>query len=153
MAMFGLRKNEFHFLSKEETEQILDEVRDCESKTSGEIRIFIESRNPFMDPMMRAYDVFHFLKMNRTEHRNAVLIYIAYKDHDFALFGDESIYHKAGMDFWKKEAKSLAQAFHHDKRYEGIIHCVKQIGALLKEYFPHYGEKKNELPDEIVFGK
>ena len=47
----------------------------------------------------------------------------------------------------------LAQ-FTKENISNGIEQCVKQIGETLKEKFPYIAtEDKNELPDEIVFGK
>ena len=37
---------------------------------------------------------------------------------------------------------------------EGIIKCVLYIGNILAEAFPYHAtDDKNELPDDIVFGK
>jgi uncharacterized membrane protein len=151
--MFWKSDDSIHFLNKSEIETILQDVRTNELRTSGEIRIFIESKCPWMDPMHRAAEIFHELKMFQTAHRNAVLIYIAYKDHDFALYGDKEIYGKAGNNFWMQTAKKLSHAFYHKQQVEGIRSCVKELGTLLHTHYPHHGEQKNELPDEIVFGK
>ena len=141
------------FLSKDETESVLKSIRKNESATSGEIRIFIESRCPFMDPIERAKEIFLQLKMYNTTDRNAVLIYIAYKDKDFALFADSAIYHKVTESFWQAESKQLAKHFHQKHFLEGITNCIHAVGQKLQHFFPWEGEQKNELPDEIIFGK
>ena len=141
------------FFSKSENDTLLNIVRENESSTSGEIRIFIESTCTYVDPIVRAQELFLFYKMYETAHRNAVLIYIAYQDHDFAIIGDREIFAKSPSDFWKTESKKLARAF-HDKQYvEGLSTCIHSVGGLLQQYFPYKGEGKNELPDEIIFGK
>lgn len=151
--MFRLLKSSKHFLSKEETEDIMKAVRENEQGTSGEIRIFIESHCRYMDPVQRAGELFYFMNMNKTVHRNGVLIYIADQDRDFALFGDVQLHQKVGDAFWRAEVKSLARHFHQNDRVQGIKHCIKQIGDQLKLHFPLHGENRNELPDEIMFGK
>lgn len=150
--MFFKRTNK-DFLSKEETGQILESIRLNEQSTSGEIRLCIESHCSFMDPVLRARELFYGLKMYNTTDRNAVLIYIAHKDRDFAIFGDGAIYQQVEASFWKAETKRLAYHFFHHKYKDGITQCVNQIGIQLNKYFPWEGEKKNELPDEIIFGK
>jgi uncharacterized membrane protein len=150
--MFSFSKVQYLF-SKEETETILRTVQENEKGTSGEIRIFIESHCSYMDPIYRAYELFTSLKMYDTEHRNAVLIYIAYKDKDFALCGDKNIYEKTTDKFWREQSRKLAKGFHENRKAESLITCIQEIGAALKTYFPFHGENKNDLPDEIVFGK
>lgn len=150
--MFKFSKVQYLF-SKEENERILDCVRDNEKTTSGEIRIFIESHCPFMDPLMRAYELFSRLGMQQTADRNSVLIYIAYKDHDFALYSDKNIFEKTTQQFWLAQSKNLVRGFYEKKYTETLIACINDVGAELNRYFPFHGENKNELPDEIVFGK
>ena len=83
-----MRNATHHFLSEKERDTILSAIKSAEAKTSGEIRIFIESRCKWTDTIRRAEEIFIQLKMTKTEFRNAVLIYIAYKDREFAIFGD-----------------------------------------------------------------
>ncbi len=151
--MFSLFKKR-EFFSAEDKEQIVQAIRMAEKETSGEIRIYVESKNPFMDAIDRAAEIFFKLKMQETDHRNAVLLYIAMKDHELALFADEGIYQKAGAAYWDEEVKKMLSQFTKDNISNGITQCVKEIGETLKEKFPYIPkEDKNELPDEIVFGK
>ena len=55
--MFSLfRKKEFFTL--EEKQDIVDAVQLAEKKTSGEVRVFVESRCSFMDALDRAVEIF-----------------------------------------------------------------------------------------------
>lgn len=146
-------RNSKPFLSNEETELVLTCIRENEKSTSGEIRLCIESKCKYVDPIERARELFIQLKMYNTTDRNAVLIYIAYQDKDFALFSDAAIFNKASLLFWQKESKRLSYHFFHHQYVEGITECVTNVGDELKKHFPWEGEKKNELPDEIIFGK
>lgn len=146
-------RNTKPFLTETENEKILDLIRREESSTSGEIRLFIESKCMYMDPLRRAKELFYALKMNLTDDRNAILIYIAHQDKDFALFGDGGIFKKAPISFWTEEAKRLNFHFYHKNYMDGILQCIKQVGNCLQTHFPFEGEKKNELPDDIIFGK
>ena len=141
------------FLSQSETELVLEKIRVNESGTSGEIRLCIESKCPYVDPLNRARELFYQLKMYNTTHRNAALIYIAYEDHDFALFGDGAIYDKVPNSFWQTESNKLSRLFFEKQHVEGITNCIDSVGAALRNHFPFEGTKKNELPDEIIFGK
>ena len=150
--MFSLFKKK-DFFSAADKAQIVEAIRLAEKETSGEIRIYVESKNPFMDPIDRAAEIFYKLKMQNTEHRNAVLLYIAMKHKELALFADEGIYQKAGAEYWNNAVKNMIAQFTKENISNGIEQCVKQIGETLKEKFPYMpSEDKNELPDEIVFG-
>lgn len=48
---------------------------------------------------------FFGLKMQDTDHRNAVLLYIAMKSHEVALFADEGIYKAVGATYWNAAVK------------------------------------------------
>ena len=95
MGIFSFFKKR-EFFSAQDKEQIIEAIRKAEKETSGEIRIYVEGKNPFMDAIDRAAEIFFKLKMQETDHRNAVLLYIAMDHHELALFADEGIYQKAG---------------------------------------------------------
>lgn len=153
--MFSLFKSKQQkFFSQEEQTKILDAIREAEQQTSGEVRLFIESKCRFVDPLDRAAEIFFQLKMNETVNRNAVLVYIATVHHQFAVFADEGIYNKAGQQFWNDAVKGMMSEFKKDHIAEGIAGVVLKIGRLLKAHFPYDASTdKNELPDDIVFGK
>ena len=153
MQLFPLFKKK-EFFSAADKEQIVEAIRMAEKETSGEIRIYVESKNAYVDAIDRAAEVFFKLKMQETDHRNAVLLYIAMKDQQLALYADEGIYQKAGKDYWDNAVKNMLAQFTKDNISNGIEQCITQIGQTLKEKFPYIPtEDKNELPDEIVFGK
>ncbi len=150
--MFSLFKKK-EFFSEADKEQIVQAIRMAEKETSGEIRIYVESRNAYMDAIDRAAEIFFKLKMQETEHRNAVLLYVAMKDQELALFADEGIYQKAGKEYWDNAVKKMLSQFTKENISNGIEQCIAQIGQTLKEKFPYIPtEDKNELPDDIVFG-
>lgn len=151
--MFSLFKKK-EFFSAADKAQIVDAIRMAEKETSGEIRIYVESKNAYVDAIDRAAEVFFKLKMQHTDHRNAVLLYIAMDDHQLALFADEGIYQKAGAQYWDAAVKNMLAQFTKENISNGIEQCITQIGQTLKEKFPYIPtEDRNELPDEIVFGK
>ncbi len=142
------------FFTEEEKQRIVETIRKAERTTSGEIRVFIESRNKLVDVLERAKEIFFQLKMEKTELRNAVLVYVAMKDKEIALFGDEGIYSRTGKVFWDNTVAHMLSEFAHDDVVAGICHCISEIGLALQKEFPYEPEiDKNELPDDIVFGK
>lgn len=152
--MWPLVRKKQKFFSEEENEQIVQSIRDAEKTTSGEIRVFIESKCRFINALDRATEIFHNLEMQKTEHRNAVLVYVALKDKQLALYGDEGIHQKLGDAYWNSAVQNMIAHFNKNNYATGISHCVKEIGEALHYHFPYNKDTdKNELPDEIVFGK
>ncbi|MEO5943212.1 MAG: TPM domain-containing protein [Ferruginibacter sp.] len=142
------------FFSAADNAQIVKAIRLAEKQTSGEIRVYVESKNAYVDAIDRAAEVFFKLKMQNTEHRNAVLFYIAMDHQELAIFADEGIYQKAGADYWNNAVKIMTSKFSKENISDGIEECVSMIGETLKEKFPYDAvTDKNELPDDIVFGK
>ncbi len=151
--MFSFFKKE-KFFSEEEKKQIVDAIRNAERRTSGEVRVFVESHCRYMDPLDRAAEVFFKLEMDQTDDRNAVLLYIAMKDRQLAVFGDEGIHNKVGTEYWNKEIELLINNFNASHYGDGISQCVTDIGEALHQFFPFDNDTdKNELPDDIIFGK
>lgn len=152
MRLFSFNRK--RLFSKEENEEIVAAIREAEQLTSGEIRVYIESHCRFLDPVNRAVELFYGLNMDKTKLRNGVILYIAIKDHQLAIYGDEGIHQKVGMAFWKNKISQILIAFNASHYAKGISRTVKEIGIALAEYFPYSADgDKNELPDEIVFGR
>ena len=154
MGIFPFLQKPKEFFSAKDKEQIVQAIRNAEKETSGEVRVYVESRNPMVNVMDRAAEIFFKLKMQNTDDRNAVLLYIAMKDKELALFGDEGIYNKVGAEYWNSEVKNMIAQFSKENISNGIEQCIGHIGQTLKEKFPYdTTNDKNELPDDIVFGK
>jgi uncharacterized membrane protein len=152
--MFSFLRKKKIFFPEEETRMIVKAIRHAEHQTSGEVRVFVESRCSWMDAIDRAAEVFFSLKMDKTDQRNAVLVYIAIKDRQLAVFGDEGIHNIVGTEYWNKVVGEMLASFNTNNYGEGISNCVIQIGQALKTNFPFNRDTdKNELPDEIVFGR
>ncbi len=152
MKFFPWQKNKSLF-DEEDNRLIVKAIRQAEKRTSGEVRVFVENRCRFMDAIDRAAEIFFSLKMEKTEERNAVLVYVALKDHQLAVFADEGIYQKTGQEYWNKVVAEMIQSFNKDDYAKGIAECVIQIGEALTTHFPFDKDTdKNELPDHIVFG-
>lgn len=152
MALFpSFRKSDF--FSEEEKKQVVEAIQAAELTTSGEVRIFIESRCRFVDPLDRAAELFWNLKMDYTKDRNAVLVYVAVRDHQFAVFADQGIHEKVGNEFWNKEVQAMKKHFTQNHYADAVTQVVKDVGIALQFHFPFNRETdKNELPDEIIFG-
>ena len=141
-------------LPKAEADEVVADIQKAEAITSGEVRVFIESRCSYVNAVDRAWEIFGQLKMQATQERNAVLVYMALLDRQIAIIGDEGIHQKVGQDnFWKNELETLKGFCRQGKIKEGLSTVVIEIGETLALHFPpKLHEDHNEIPDDIVFG-
>lgn len=137
--------------SAEEEKEITDAIARAEERTSGEIRIHVE-RYCKTDPVLRASNLFHYLKMDETNQRNGVLLYIAMVDHKMALVGDEGIDEHCPERFWESEFEILKSHFQQKQYTKGITIVVEEIGKILAEHFPPAPEEGNQLSNDISYG-
>ena len=153
MAIFPWQ-NKKEFFTEEEKRQLVDAIQKAEQRTSGEVRVFVESRCRFVDALDRAQEIFFQAKMHETAQRNATLIYVAVKDHQAAIFGDEGIHQKVGKKYWEEEVIKMMVHFKHQHLVDGICMAINDLGEALYSHFPYERTiDKNELPDDILFGK
>jgi uncharacterized membrane protein len=136
-------------------QKVVQCIKDAEAKTTGEIRVYVEHECKHGDAIDRAKEIFAELGMHKTEKRNAVIVYLAINSRKFAIFGDVEIYHKAGgAHFWQAAAQKMKTHLKDNDVTNALCTGVNELGLALATHFPYDpAVNKNELPDEIVFGK
>jgi uncharacterized membrane protein len=140
------------FLSNLEHDQIVQAIRDAESKTSGEIRVFIQRGKLDGDPLPAAHRRLHRLGMHKTPERNAVLIFVAPRAHKFAIVGDKAIHEKCGEALWARLVNQMRDHFRNEKFSEAMVDAIREIGEALATQFPGRSTSSGELLDETVEG-
>ncbi len=138
------------YFTKEQQHVIIAAIEDAEKSSSGEIRVHIEEHCK-ADPLDRAAYFFAKLDMHKTQLRNGVLFYVAYKDHKLAVIGDSGINSCVPPTFWEEIKNTMITQFSHGKIVEGISDGVRMAGTQLKEFFPLQSNDINELSNEISF--
>ncbi|RTY86562.1 TPM domain-containing protein [Flavobacterium sp. RSP15] len=138
-------------LTPENEQEIVEAIRMAEKNTSGEIRVHIE-KTTSMDAYERARDVFHELKMDETELKNGVLIYLAVDDHQFVICGDQGINDVVQDDFWNRTRDLMVVQFKTGNFKQGLIDGITRAGEQLQSYFPWQEGDTNELSNEISKG-
>jgi uncharacterized membrane protein len=138
------------FLSKLDHDRIIEAIRGAESKTSGEIRVYIQRGKFETDPVLLAQKKFQRLGMYKTRERNAVLIFVAPRAHKFAVVGDQAIHEKCGEQFWQHVVDGMRVHFQNEKFSHALTEAVKEVGKVLATHFPRTSANANELPNEII---
>src|SRR5882762_7336297 len=124
------------FLSKLEHDRIVAAIRDAESKTSGQIRVYIQRGKFDVDPLIAAQKQFHRLGMHKTPERNAVLIFVAPRAHKFAIVGDQAIHEKCGEVFWQRLVDGMREHFRNEKFTDALVEAIREAGNALATHFP-----------------
>ena len=139
------------FLTQEEEQEIVEAIRVAEKNTSGEIRVHLEKKTS-IDAYERAMEVFHLLKMDETELKNGVLIYLAVKDKTFVICGDKGINDVVANDFWDCTRDIMVNHFKSGNYKQGLIDGIINAGEQLQKHFPYLDGDTNELSNEISKG-
>jgi len=140
------------FLTQEQEQKIVKAIRTAELHTSGEIRVHLESITT-KDTLERATEVFFYLKMDETKHKNGVLFYLAVDAKKFAVIGDKNINKKVPDNFWDEIKNTVLKEFKTAHYASGLVKGILKVGNELQHYFPYNKkEDKNELPNEVSVG-
>lgn len=137
-------------LNHKEDRRVVEAIRQAELNTSGEIKVHIENFCKG-DVEERSLVVFNRLKLNETKLRNGVLIYLAVRDHKFAILGDEGINKVVEDGFWNDVKDLMLSHFKENRFADGLEQGIQRCGEKLKTYFPFQSDDKNEIPDDISY--
>jgi uncharacterized membrane protein len=142
--------NAITILNREEDQRVVEAIRQAERNTSGEIKVHIENRCKG-NVEQRSLFIFDKLKLNETQLRNGVLIYLAIKDHKFAILGDKGINDVVEDNFWNDVKDLMLNQFKEGRFAEGLEQGIMRCGEKLKAYFPYQSDDINEIPDDISY--
>jgi uncharacterized membrane protein len=125
-------------------------IQDAERKSSGEIRVFVTSRQIGADDIVaRAASRFEKLGMTATRERNAVLLYFAPRSQQFAVIGDKGVHEKSGELFWQEVVSAIREKLARGTLTDAVVGGITLVGDALAHHFPRRSDDRNELPNEI----
>ena len=136
-------------LTKQDKKEIVEAIVEAEKMTSGEIRVHMQKKCKG-DALHEAKKVFHRLKMHKTLHHNAVLIFIALESRQFAILGDSGIHQHVGDLFWGQTRDKIVSYFSKGQIKDGVIAGILSVGEKLSIHSAANARDKNELPNEIT---
>jgi uncharacterized membrane protein len=137
------------FVSKLDDRRIVAAIAESERHTSGQIRVFISEKQIEENAYERAKARFLKLGMEKTRHRNAVLIYFAPRSHKFAVVGDIAVHERCGDDFWRQLIQAMGENLKARHFTEAVVLAVEKCGALLAAHFPPEPGGTDELPNQV----
>ncbi|MFM6948906.1 MAG: TPM domain-containing protein [Aquirufa sp.] len=138
-------------LSEIQQAEVLLAIQEAELKTSGEIRVHVESHCEG-HPVERAKVLFFELGMDQTDLQNGVLLYLATKDRKYAIIGDKGIDAKVPLKFWEEIRDEMKPILATNEFGKALALGVNRIGKVLVESFPYLEGDVNELSNDISYG-
>ncbi|HEV7610147.1 MAG TPA: TPM domain-containing protein [Steroidobacteraceae bacterium] len=129
-------------------------IRDAETRTSGEIRLVIETALDIAElwagvtPRERAAQVFSQLRVWDTELRNGVLIYVMAADRDVEIVADRGAAGRIAVADWEAACQLMEAHFRSARFAEGALAGVAAVGGLLERHFPARAVERDELPNQ-----
>ena len=137
------------FIGKLDHDRIVRAIREAETKTSGEIRVYIQRGELDGDVLPIAQQRFQRLEMDKTAQRNGVLIFVAPRGHQFAVVGDQGIHEKCGDPLWQRVVEKMRTHFRNERFTDAIVDAIHDIAGVLATHFPRKAGDVNELPDKV----
>jgi uncharacterized membrane protein len=140
------------FLNSDERKRVAQAIGEAERLTSGEIRVHIEEHIE-EDVLDHAAFVFEELGMQHTAERNGILIYVSVADRLVAVIGDKGINDRVPSGYWNGIVGLLKLHFAAGRHADGLCEAVYQVAAKLQEFFPRRSDDRNELSNEVSYGR
>ena len=138
------------FIPVEGQQRIAQAITEAERHTSGEICVHV-TPHCRGDVVQRAAHTFNRLGLYATRRRNAVLVFVPYKDRRVAIVGDAAINEAVPEGFWNDEVVLLAQRLKAGRPIDGLCETVMRLGEQLAAFFPADRTNPNELSNEVTY--
>lgn len=139
-------------LTEAELLRVRDAISAAEKRTSGEIRVHLEDH--IEDEVLdHAAFIFEELGMHRTRDRNGVLIYLSVGDRKLAVIGDDAIDRRVPENFWHDVLGILKLHLAAGRAADGLVEAVHMVGEKLRTHFPLKADDRDELPNDVSFGR
>ncbi len=131
-------------------------IRESERSHDGELRFAVEGGIKLWlllherTPRARATEIFAQLRVWDTAHNSGVLIYVQAVDRHIEIIADRGINAKVEQRQWEAIAGRMQTEFRAQRYEAGVIEGMREITALLAQYFPPTCANPDELPDAPV---
>lgn len=87
--------------------------------------------------------------LHHTKGETGVLIFISEAEHYVEIIADRGISQHVSNDQWQNIVDTLTASIKRKQTLEGMLRCITDCGAILKQHCPATGSK-NELPNHLV---
>lgn len=129
-------ENTKHSESESDPTPILRALRFVEKRSTGEVRVHVVKKAFEKDPTDSALKLFEEFQMTRTQHRNAILIYLNRSTRRFAIIADEGIHRALGQRYWDELGVNFAEDLQSTHFENALALAIFAVGTTLSKKFP-----------------
>ena len=144
----------YQFFTDDDFLRLSQKIQESEKITSGEIRIAVRERRPFLNRRKEirklAEEEFHKLNMHDTHDKTGILLFLLLSERQFYILADEGINAKVEQKTWDSVRDEIQNEFINGNFGKGLIQGIERIGKILSKHFPIKPDDVNELSNKIV---
>ena len=89
-------------------------------------------------------------RLDKTEHRTGVLIFVSKAERYAEIVADAGINEKATAAIWDDAVNALVSAIKAGQAVEGFLAAIEQCGVVLAAHFPPGALTRDELPNKVL---
>ncbi|HEX2962190.1 MAG: TPM domain-containing protein [Ignavibacteria bacterium] len=145
----------YHLMDDDDLLMISNAIKEAEKTTSGEIRVSIREKKPFLKRKKTieemAKEEFFRLGMDKTRDKTGILIYLLLSEKKFHVLADTGINEKVQDNTWHKIKDDMQEKFRQGFFSDGITLGIREVGEVLSRHFPIKQDDTNELPNTVSF--
>ncbi|HEX2865671.1 MAG TPA: TPM domain-containing protein [Ignavibacteriales bacterium] len=145
----------YQLMDDDDLLMISNAITEAEKTTSGEIRVSIREKKPFLKRKKSIHELaeeeFFRLGMDKTRDKTGILIYLLLSEKEFHILADTGINEKVEKNTWHKIKDDMQQKFRNGFFSDGIVLGIREVGEILSSHFPIKPDDTNELPNTVSF--
>jgi putative membrane protein len=97
-----------------------------------------------------AFEQFFIRRLNETENRTGVLLFVSVEEQYVELIADDGINGKVKDGEWNDIVAGFTGYLKKGLVHEGFLTAIAACEAILTRHFPGKRGNKNELPDDLI---
>ena len=144
----------YNYFSDDDFLRISNKISEMEKITSGEIRVSIKEKVPFLKSQKELKELaeqeFFKLAMDKTRDKTGILIYIILEKKKFFILADSGINEKVDPSTWEKVKEEMLNYFVKGEFCKGVIIGIEKVGKILSDHFPIKSDDTNELSNKVI---
>lgn len=97
-----------------------------------------------------AFEQFFALRMNETNKRSGVMLFISVAERHVEIIADKGINDKVLPDEWARIVDAVVSDVRSAKVQDAFLNAIRACGTVLVQHFPEIRNDVNELDDNLV---
>jgi uncharacterized membrane protein len=147
LKRFLKRNSPRYFLSKSETQKLMDRVAIFEDKTGCEL-VFHFRRKLGPSPTEMNRKLFFKFNLDKTTGHRGILITLSLTDRQFSVWADEGVAVHAGDRFWTVLCEGLARDLKTGSHLQALLNSIATAEKMLEGMKPinHFDNELSNAP-------